>query len=296
MPDNNIEQYISEKAALIEQTLKNYLEFTGEVSQRLSEAMRYAALNGGKRIRPVLMLAVMETLNGYVSQILPAACALEMVHSYSLAHDDLPCMDNDDLRRGRPSCHKQFDEATALLAGDTLQAYAYEILARESDKNGVEPRAILKLIKELGRASGIYGMAGGQMVDLSGVQLDLQGLAKMHENKTGALLKYAVTAPLYVAETTKPVRTALHKYAGAIGLAFQIKDDILDVEGTSKSLGKTPGKDAEQNKNTYVTLLGLEQAKELLRQETSKAYEAAEIFGSENRLMGLAKYLLERDN
>ncbi|MDR1998144.1 MAG: polyprenyl synthetase family protein [Candidatus Margulisbacteria bacterium] len=291
-----LEDYIKEKAALVEEALRGYLDFAAGAPERLAAAMRYACLNGGKRIRPVLMLSVMEILNGYVSQILPAACALELVHSYSLAHDDLPCMDDADLRRGRPACHKQFDEAAALLAGDTLQAYAYEVLIRGCDKAGVEPRRILKLSKELSRASGIYGMAGGQMTDLSGAALALPDLQKMHERKTGALLKYAVLAPLYVAETAKPQRQALNQYAEAVGLAFQIKDDILDVEGTAESLGKTPGKDLDQQKNTYVTLLGLDKARELLRQEMSKAYEAAEFFGARNRLLDIARYLLERKN
>jgi len=293
LPDN-IEQYITKKAALIEQTLSGYLDFPDEVPERLAAAMRYAVLNGGKRLRPVLMLAVTELLNGYVSQILPAACALELVHSYSLVHDDLPCMDNDDFRRGKPACHKQFDEAAALLAGDTLQAYAYEIIARDCDRQGVEPRVVLKLLKELGRASGAYGMAGGQMRDLSAAAPDLAGLAKMHSGKTGALLKYAITAPLYLAETVKAQRQALNKYADAVGLAFQIKDDILDVEGTAESLGKTPRKDLVQNKSTYVTLLGLEQAKALLRAEIAGACEAAAVFGEDNILIRLARYLLER--
>ncbi|MDR2431848.1 MAG: polyprenyl synthetase family protein [Candidatus Margulisbacteria bacterium] len=291
-----LEAYIREKAELIEQSLRAYLDFTPEAPEELARTLRYAALGGGKRLRPVLMLAVTEALNGYVSQILPAACALEMIHSYSLVHDDLPCMDNDSWRRGQLSCHQKFGEAAALLAGDTLQAYAYEIIARDCDKAGVEPRLILKLIKELGRASGAYGMAGGQMIDLKNAPLDLESLQKMHSRKTGALLHYAVTAPLYLTETTKPLRQALHKYAAALGLAFQIKDDILDVEGTAETLGKTPRKDIDRKKNTYVTLLGLARAKELLAAETARAYEAAEILGVENKLGQLAHYLLERKN
>jgi farnesyl diphosphate synthase len=292
----NIGQYIAEKTTIIEKTLAGYLTFTPDVPARLTEALRYIVLGGGKRIRPVLLLAAAELLGVPEAKVLPAACAVEMIHAYSLAHDDLPCMDDDGLRRGQPSCHKKFDEATALLAGDTLQAYAYEIIARECGHNGVEPQAALKLIEELGRASGLYGMAGGQMLDLSGARLALPDLQKMHERKTGALLEYAVIAPLCIIEAAPPVRTALQEYAAAVGLAFQIKDDILDVEGTAEDLGKKPGKDKKQNKNTYVNLLGLPEAKKLLRQETDRAYAAAEIFGRENKLLALARYLLERKN
>ncbi|MDR1323375.1 MAG: polyprenyl synthetase family protein [Candidatus Margulisbacteria bacterium] len=283
--------YLTQKTAVIEQALNDYLTFSPDVPRELAAAMRYAVLNGGKRIRPALMLAVAELLSVAEAKILPVACALEIVHSYSLAHDDLPCMDNDAWRRGQPSCHKKFGEAVALLAGDTLQALAYEIIARDCP-----PESALELIKNLGAASGIYGMAGGQALDLSGAVKTLPELQKMHALKTGALLQYAVTAPLCLAETTEQVRRALQDYADAVGLAFQIKDDILDAVGTPETLGKTPGKDAGKNKATYVTLLGLEKAEELLAAETNKACTSAKIFGKENLLLAMAQYLLERKN
>ncbi|GBR73577.1 geranylgeranyl pyrophosphate synthase [Candidatus Termititenax aidoneus] len=283
--------YLTQKTAVIEKALNNYLVFPPDVPQELAEAMRYAVLNGGKRIRPALMLAAAELLRVAEPEILPAACALEIVHSYSLAHDDLPCMDNDDWRRGQPACHKKFSEAIALLTGDTLQAYAYEIIARDCP-----PESALELIKNLGAASGIYGMAGGQALDLSGAVRTLPELQKMHSRKTGALLKYAVTAPLCLAQADAATRQALRDYADAVGLAFQIKDDILDATGTTEALGKTPGKDAGGNKVTYVTLLGLEKAAELLAAETNKACASAKIFGEENLLLTMAQYLLERKN
>jgi geranylgeranyl pyrophosphate synthase len=282
---------LTQKTAVIEKALNAYLTFQPEVPQELAAAMRYAVLNGGKRIRPTLMLAAAELLRVAEPEILPAACALEIVHSYSLAHDDLPCMDADDWRRGQPSCHKKFGEAVALLAGDTLQALACEIIARDCP-----PESALELIKNLGAASGIYGMAGGQALDLSGAARTLPELQKMHAWKTGALLKYAVTAPLCLTQADTATRRALLDYADAIGLAFQIKDDILDAVGAAETLGKTPGKDAGKNKATYVTLLGLEKAGELLAAETSKACAAVKIFGRENLLLALAQYLLERKN
>ncbi|MDR2428802.1 MAG: polyprenyl synthetase family protein [Candidatus Margulisbacteria bacterium] len=283
--------YLAQKTAVIEKALDNYLAFPPDVPQKLAEAMRYIVLNGGKRIRPALMLAAAELLGVDEPKILPAACALEMVHSYSLAHDDLPCMDNDDLRRGQPSGHKKFGEAIALLAGDTLQARAYEIIARDCP-----PESALALIKALGAASGICGLAGGQALDLSGAVKTLPELQKMHVLKTGALLKYAVTAPLCLAQADAATRQALRDYADAVGLAFQIKDDILDAVGTAETLGKTPGKDAGGGKVTYVTLLGLGQAEALLAEETNKAYVSAKIFGGENLLLAMARYLLERKN
>ncbi|GBR76913.1 geranylgeranyl pyrophosphate synthase [Candidatus Termititenax persephonae] len=283
--------YLAQKTALIEKALAYYLAFTPDVPPGLVAAMHYAVLNGGKRIRPILLLAAAELLGVDEGQIMPAACAVEMVHAYSLAHDDLPCMDDDDLRRGRPSCHKKFGEATALLAGDTLQAYAYEIVARDCP-----PAQALTLIAQLGRASGVYGMAGGQAWDLAGTARTLPELQEMHALKTGALLEYAVTAPLCLAQADAAVRRALHVYAAAIGLAFQIKDDILDAEGTAEILGKTPGKDVRGHKATYVTLLGMAKAKELLAAETTKAYQSARIFGTGNILLVLARHLLERKN
>jgi farnesyl diphosphate synthase len=200
-------------------------------------------------------------------------------------------MDDDDLRRGKPSCHKKFGEAVALLAGDTLQAYACELIARDCP-----PENALELLRWLNHASGINGMAGGQMLDLAGAARTLPDLQRMHALKTGALLKYAVTAPLCLTAAAAEQKQALHDYAAAVGLAFQIKDDILDAEGTAETLGKTPGKDAREQKVTYVTLLGLEQAKNLLAEETAKAYTSAKIFGRENILLALARYLLERNN
>ncbi len=281
---------------LVDDRLKKYLSFDQLPEQRLLEAIQYSLFAGGKRIRPVLMLAVSEVLGGEAELILPAACAVEMVHTYSLIHDDLPAMDNDDYRRGKLTCHKKYDEATAILAGDTLQCTAYEVLARGSEKAGVDPIVIIKLIKELGRASGLLGMAGGQMLDInSDKKISYENLKLLHSLKTGALLKYSIFAPLCVFSPEKKKRTALLNYADAVGLAFQIKDDILDVEGTKENLGKTPGKDKAQTKATYVSILGLKKAKECLLAETQKAYNSVKLFGKANVLLDLAKFLLERN-
>lgn len=294
----SIDNYIKERAQDVEASLKRYFSFSETPATRLLEAIKYSLLDSGKRIRPVLSLAVTEVLGGYLNQVMPVACAIEMIHTYSLMHDDLPAMDDDDLRRGKPTSHKKYDEATAILAGDTLQAYAYEILARESDLAGVDPRIILKWVKELSRASGLDGMAGGQMLDLQSEnkKITQSELQKLHSLKTGALLRFAVTAPMYLVEVDKKTRNALDLYANSVGLAFQIKDDILDVEGTTEQLGKTAGKDDVQSKSTYVSLLGMAKAKEYLETETKKAYTAVKIFGKDNILLGLAQYLIERKN
>ena len=232
-----------------------------DAPERLSDAMRYAVLDGGKRLRPLLVLAACEAVRGNPEAALRAACAVELIHAYSLVHDDMPCMDNDVLRRGKPTVHVKFGEAGALLAGDALQALAFELLAPEGD---AVPAAIqARLCRLLARAAGHEGMAGGQAIDLAsvGVVLDESSLRRMHRMKTGALLQGSVMMGVACGEAPAPAQDGLRSYGAALGLAFQVVDDILDVTQDSATLGKTAGKDAAQSKPTYVSLMGLDGAR-----------------------------------
>ena len=227
----------------------------------LGEAMRYAVLDGGKRLRPLLVLAARDAVGGHPEAALRAACAVELIHAYSLVHDDMPCMDNDVLRRGKPTVHVKFGEAGALLAGDALQALAFELLAPEGD---AVPAAIqARLCRLLARAAGHEGMAGGQAIDLAsvGIALDESALRRMHRMKTGALLQGSVMMGVACGEAPATAQDALRSYGAALGLAFQVVDDILDVTQDSATLGKTAGKDAAQSKPTYVSLMGLDGAR-----------------------------------
>ena len=232
-----------------------------DAPERLSDAMRYAVLDGGKRLRPLLVLAACEAVRGNPEAALRAACAVELIHAYSLVHDDMPCMDNDVLRRGKPTVHVKFGEAGALLAGDALQALAFELLAPEGD---AVPAAIqARLCRLLARAAGHEGMAGGQAIDLAsvGLALDESALRRMHRMKTGALLQGSVMMGVACGEASATAQDALRSYGAALGLAFQVVDDILDVTQDSATLGKTAGKDAAQSKPTYVSLMGLDGAR-----------------------------------
>ncbi|MEB2348643.1 MAG: polyprenyl synthetase family protein [Comamonadaceae bacterium] len=226
----------------------------------LGEPMRYAVTGGGKRLRPLLVLAACEAVRGSEEGALRAACAVELIHAYSLVHDDLPCMDNDVLRRGQPTVHVRYGEARALLAGDALQALAFELLTPEE---GVPPATQAVLCRLLAQAAGAHGMAGGQAIDLAsvGVQLGEDELRRMHRLKTGALLQASVLMGAACGAPDARARQALARYGAALGLAFQVVDDILDVTQDSATLGKTPGKDAASGKPTYVSLMGLEGAR-----------------------------------
>ena len=226
----------------------------------LGEAMRYGVLDGGKRVRPLLVLAAAQAVHGNPDAALRAACAVELIHAYSLVHDDMPCMDNDVLRRGKPTVHVQYGQAQAMLAGDAMQALAFEVLTPDA---GVPPALQARLCALLARAAGHAGMAGGQAIDLVsiGLPLDERTLRDMHHRKTGALLQASVLMGAACGTTTPTAWQALAEYGDAIGLAFQVVDDILDVTQESETLGKTAGKDATDNKPTYVTVLGLDAAR-----------------------------------
>jgi farnesyl diphosphate synthase len=282
----------------VESALDRLLDSPQTIPHRLHEAMRYAAQGGGKRIRPLLVYAAGQLGNSSSAnkeQMLDAAAvAVESIHAYSLVHDDMPCMDDDDLRRGRPTVHKAFDEATALLVGDALQTRAFEVLANAS--GSADQR--LQMIACLAAASGSRGMAGGQAIDLESVgkKLDLSGLKQMHAMKTGALLSCAVELGGIAANLNADQLTQLNQYSKALGLAFQIVDDVLDATADSQTLGKTAGKDAAANKPTYVTLMGLDYAQQQAKELQEIAMSSLDGFGNQAQaLKDLALLVVNRD-
>lgn len=282
----------------IEQVLERTLALPDTGSPRLREAMRYAVLGGGKRLRPTLVYHAGLALGASLEALDDPAAAVELIHVYSLVHDDLPAMDDDDLRRGRPSCHRAFDEATAILAGDALQALAFERLAGADGLAPEEAARRLAMSRLLARAIGTAGMAGGQAIDLEAVghALDLPALQDMHRRKTGALIEASVLLGAMAAGVFEGPRwIALRDYGAAIGLAFQIQDDILDVTGTTASIGKVAGADAAHAKPTYTSLMGLEGARSAAAQQHRRALEAIEPLGAAGRsLAELADFVVGR--
>lgn len=278
----------------VENDLERFLPSGQTVPKRLHQAMRYATLDGGKRIRPLLVFAAGNLFQASPVHLARAASAVEMIHAYSLVHDDMPCMDDDELRRGKPTVHKQYDEATALLVGDALQAQAFCVLA-DGDCPDAQRVALMKV---LAHAAGSLGMCGGQAIDLASVgqRLGLAQLEQMHQMKTGALLRAAVLMGAICGQLLGSAEEeALSAYAKAIGLAFQVVDDILDVTSDSATLGKTAGKDAEQNKPTYVSILGLEPSKFLAEQLRQEAHAALLPFGAQaQRLREIADLIVQR--
>lgn len=269
-----------------------------EVPQKsVFTAMRYSLMDGGKRIRPMLVLEFCRLCGGSAAAAAPFACAVEMIHTYSLIHDDLPCMDNSDLRRGRASSHKKFGEASALLAGDGLLTMAFETMLSEKAVQNAGADRAARAAGILARAAGAYGMVGGQVLDLEaeGKKVSLHYLEEMDRRKTGALIIAAAKMGCVVAGADRKSMEAAEQYAAALGLAFQIQDDILDVTSTPEALGKTVGGDAQNEKSTYVSLLGLEKAKEQVKLLTQKAKDALQMFGDEaGELISLADSLASR--
>lgn len=265
--------------------------------QRLYEAMRYSVTNGGKRVRPLLAYAACEALGGNAQAANGAACAVELIHAYSLVHDDLPAMDDDDLRRGKPTTHKAFDEAVAILAGDGLQTLAFEVLS-SAEHNPHSADIRLAMITALAQASGPAGMVGGQAIDLGSVgqMLGQTALENMHRHKTGALIEASVRLGALASGLASPANlAALHQYAQAIGLAFQVQDDILDIESDTTTLGKTQGKDQANDKPTYPALLGLANAKRYALELRDQAIAALSSFSpAAEPLRLLAHYIVER--
>jgi geranylgeranyl pyrophosphate synthase len=282
----------------IEEVLARTLDIDGGATPRLLQAMRYSTLAGGKRVRPVLVYATGEALGASLETLDAPAAAVELIHVYSLVHDDLPAMDNDDLRRGRPTCHRAFDEATAILVGDALQARAFEVLTQSPA--GIAPAARLEALRVLADAIGTRGMAGGQAIDLESVKqsLDEPALERMHRQKTGALIQASVLLGAICAGVAPAVeRAALAEFGAEIGLAFQIQDDILDVEGTTQSLGKRAGADADRVKPTYPSVLGLERSRAAALAGRDRAIAALAPLGPRfTHLAEFANFLVARIN
>ncbi|MEE1188485.1 MAG: farnesyl diphosphate synthase [Acutalibacteraceae bacterium] len=279
---------------LVDSRLEVLLEGQEKAVQDLTDAMRYSTMIGGKRIRPVLVLEFCRVCGGDPDHALDLACALEMIHTSSLIHDDMPCMDNDDMRRGQPSCHKKFGENTALLAGDALEAYAFEVAAGAD----LPAKAVVEAVKLLAKATGPYGMLGGQIMDVENESRDdvaLDRLEATHQKKTGALIRVACELGCIAAGASKELRKAAVEYGKNLGLAFQVCDDILDVTGNELLLGKPIGSDEEEEKATYVTLLGLDAAKQTAKDYTDQAYQALEAFDENGFLRDLTESLLTRE-
>jgi geranylgeranyl diphosphate synthase, type II len=281
----------------IEQVLDRCLQLPDCATARLREGMRYSVLGGGKRLRPILVYITGESLGVSLEKLDAPAAAVELIHVYSLVHDDLPAMDNDDLRRGRPTCHRAFDEATAILVGDALQALAFDVIADDT-QSGVSPAARLEMIRALAQGIGTSGMAGGQAIDLEAVGrvLTVPEIENMHKRKTGALIEASVMLGAIASEQTDRGKLdGLRRFAADIGLAFQIQDDILDVEGNVATLGKTPGADAAKQKPTYPSTSGLDAARVRARELRDRAVQALAPLGERaSALSELAHFVVNR--
>src|SRR5690554_221775 len=297
----DFDRFIADCRQRVDNKLKALILTVADSGERLRDAMRYSLFNGGKRVRPILVyaggLAIDTTLSDKQIETLDTiACAVECIHAYSLVHDDLPAMDDDDLRRGKPTCHIAFDEANAILAGDALQTLAFELLCQTPHTT---PAIRLELLKQLTRAAGIHGMVLGQAIDLAAVnqQVDLTHLEMMHQHKTGALINASVVMGAMACGASTEQLNALKGYAAVIGLAFQVQDDILDVTTDTATLGKQQGADITRNKPTYVSLLGLENAQHKARELQQQALASISKFDQgAGRLRELAGYIIERDH
>ncbi|MFM8928941.1 MAG: polyprenyl synthetase family protein [Betaproteobacteria bacterium] len=293
----DFQAWMNEQLQQVEQALSAWVP--ADAPAGLGQAMRYGVLDGGKRLRPLLVLAAAQGVDGLRPAALRAACAVELIHAYSLVHDDMPCMDNDVLRRGKPTVHVGFGQAQAMLAGDAMQALAFELLTPEDDGE-VAPTLQARLVAVLSRGAGHSGMAGGQAIDLASVGQALQEaqLRRMHELKTGALLQASVDMGALCGSADAATRAALSRYGHAIGLAFQVVDDILDVTQDTQALGKTAGKDQEQSKPTYVSLMGLQAAQEHAHELHAQALQAlvASTLPDTQRLRELADLVVHRQH
>jgi geranylgeranyl diphosphate synthase type II len=292
-----LEAYLSARTGQVDDALDQWLPDAQLLPHSLHEAMRYSVFAGGKRLRPILMIAACEAVGGSTEQLLPAACAVEMIHTYSLVHDDLPAMDDDDFRRGRPTSHKVYGEATAILAGDALLTEAFHVLAGSASRCGVSADALLRAIGIVARAAGSQGMVGGQVVDMEseGRPVDLPTLEYIHTHKTGALILAAVQVGALFGGCDEQGFAALTRFGSAAGLAFQVADDILDVVGDQTVLGKCVGSDQSRGKATYPALLGLSEARQRAGELCERAIEALQPLGERSvPLAELARYIVER--
>ncbi len=295
----NIKDYLQNRSALVDRALERWMPGEDVLPRALHQAMRYSVFAGGKRLRPILMIAACESLGGHAGQVLHAACAMEMIHTYSLIHDDLPAMDDDDFRRGRPTNHKVYGEATAILAGDALLTEAFRILADAEANRSVPPATVIKVIELVARYAGSQGMVGGQVVDMEseGKEIDFPTLEYIHTHKTGGLILASVQVGALLGGADDSQVAAIKRFGGAAGLAFQIADDILDVVGDQQHLGKNVGSDQARGKATYPAQLGLEEARQRADELCEIAVSALAPLGkSAEILQELARYIVNRDS
>ena len=293
----NLESFLHERKILIDAGLEKILPPDDTFPSSIHKALRHSVIDGGKRIRPILTLSANELVGGDYRSLIPFSCGIELIHTYSLIHDDLPAMDNSDFRRGKLSCHKAFGETIALLAGDALLTLAFQVMSDPGLYENLDPLSIVKAIHVIAQASGLQGMVGGQTIDIEtqGRNFDLPLLEYIHTHKTGALILAAIKAGAILGEATEDELAALTKYGKMIGLAFQITDDVLDVMGSRQALGKETGLDSIQGKATYPGLLGLKESQQRIRELTRRAEQALSQFGSKAEpLTQIARYLAER--
>jgi geranylgeranyl diphosphate synthase, type II len=296
-PEFPLNEYLNGRKSLVDQALQAFLPGEGKDPAIIFEAVRYSIFAGGKRLRPILCLAAADAAGGKTDSVLPTACALEMIHTYSLIHDDLPAMDNDDYRRGKPTSHKVFGEGIAILAGDALLTEAFRLLGDREQMPGVPPERALKIVCEIAEAAGFFGMVGGQVMDLlaEGEKADLQNLLAIHRHKTGALILVSLRAGAILAGAGETALAALSDYGARIGLAFQITDDILNVEGDPSLLGKGTGSDAARGKVTFPALIGIEASRVRAEELIRKALVSLESFDDRAApLRAIARHILER--
>lgn len=285
--------FVTAYAKITEDALEKYMPAGDAPQKKLYEAMNYSIFAGGKRLRPMIMMMTAKMLGKSPDTVLPFACAMEMIHTYSLIHDDLPAMDNDDLRRGKPTNHKVFGEAEAILAGDALLTKAFEVVSGY-DADGVEKSRVLRAINVLAVSAGSEGMVGGQDIDIYGDLSDLEKLRYMHSLKTGAIIRASGVIGAILSGADEKQINAVDEYCYNLGIAFQIQDDLLDVLGNEESLGKPIGSDADNNKSTYVTLCGTEKSQELQEEYIKKAKASLSIFSNNEELLALAEMLVNR--
>lgn len=285
--------FVTAYAKITEDALEKYMPAGDAPQKKLYEAMNYSIFAGGKRLRPMIMMMTAKMLGKSPDTVLPFACAMEMIHTYSLIHDDLPAMDNDDLRRGKPTNHKVFGEAEAILAGDALLTKAFEVVSGY-DADGVDKSRVLRAINVLAVSAGSEGMVGGQDIDIYGDLSDLEKLRYMHSLKTGAIIRASGVIGAILSGADEEQINAVDEYCYNLGIAFQIQDDLLDVLGNEESLGKPIGSDADNNKSTYVTLCGTEKSQELQEEYIKKAKASLSIFSNNEELLALAEMLVNR--
>ena len=294
----DLKQYLKKMQQMVDENLEKYLPLADELPSSIHASMRYSVFAGGKRVRPVLLLSACEAVGGDMRTAIPAACAMEMIHTYSLIHDDLPAMDNDDFRRGNPTNHKVFGEATAILAGDALLTEAFILLSKPEWAEGLAPSTLARAIHEIALCSGSRGMVGGPEVDMESEgkkEIDLATVQYIHTHKTGALIRASVKTGALLGGAGEADLNAMIRYGEAVGLAFQIADDILDIEGTTEQIGKDAGSDQARGKATYPAVMGLAESKRRASELVETAIEALYRFGEKAEpLRAIASYIAQR--